>query len=197
MYRQNQREPLWRGRHVRQGVRFRSFFLPLSHGAILRYTRQWMCMQPFLRYLFFFGLGVAGHAQAPQEGSRWRNLSRLPPSTAIRAELTSGATFAGTIGNWDGNRFTLLARDGQAVPLERDAVRRLSRRSRARGALYGFLAGFGAGFVTGTAAGAYITDYGNPSALRRVQYGIGFGAFAGGIGAAIGALAGARISIYP
>lgn len=117
--------------------------------------------------------------------------------TQVRAELTSGARLSGVISNVEAGRFTLRDMDVAASVIERSSLERVSLRSRHRGALYGFLDGFGVGCAIGAAAGAYIADFGNPGAARRVKYGIGLGIFSGGIGAGIGVLTGVRVNLYP
>ncbi|MBL8217709.1 MAG: hypothetical protein JNL62_00685 [Bryobacterales bacterium] len=136
-------------------------------------------------------------AQTPRADYRWSRLGTLSGTIQVRAELTSGARLCGAIASVGPSRLTLRRRDGAASVVERSSLRSVSLRSRRRGALYGLLAGFGVGFVTGAAAGPYIADFGNPGAARRVKYGIGLGLFGGGIGAGIGVLTGARVSLYP
>lgn len=126
-----------------------------------------------------------------ESSDRWSRLRLLQSDDRIRVDLNNRDRLNGAVRGFEANRFTLIERGGRAIPVERDSVKSISRKLRGRGALYGLLVGFGAGFVVGAAAGPYITDFGNPGAGRRVKYGIGC------IGAGIGALAGARVKIYP
>jgi hypothetical protein len=136
-------------------------------------------------------------AAQSETDARWYALGSLPGGTQVRVDLVKPERLNGTVAGTEGDRLTLRNRDGASVVLARESVARVSRKSRRRAAVYGLIIGFTAGFITGAAAGPYITDFGNPGAARRVKYGIGFGAFSGGIGAGIGALAGTRVRLYP
>jgi hypothetical protein len=141
--------------------------------------------------------GSAAAQETPPGAGRWSNLEGLGGSRRVRVETRSGERRDGVLEQVDANRLTLREPNGNAVPIERDAIRRVTRKSRKRGALYGLLVGFAGGFAAGAAYGPYLTDFGYPGAGTRIKFGVGFGMCLGGIGAGIGALAGTRITVYP
>lgn len=137
----------------------------------------------------------AGSAQQTVAAERWSALSTVLQPVTV--EKKNGDRLAGTVQSIEAERLTLFDRSSQSATVGRNTVQRITRKSRVRGTLYGLAAGFAGGFVFGAAAGPYIADFGNPGTARRVKYGIGFGLFTGGIGAGIGALAGAGVRLYP
>jgi hypothetical protein len=127
---------------------------------------------------------------------RWLRIGELRGDQRISVRLMNGDRLNGSVERFAESGFVLREAGGRMVPVDRASVKSVIRKSRPRGALYGLLIGFGAGFATGATAGPYITDFGDPGAARRVKYGVGWGLFFGGVGAGVGALTGAGISVY-
>lgn len=135
---------------------------------------------------------VTGSAADP-----WSQLGSLSQDARIAVETQAGEHVTGFAVRLEPDRLVLRRTAGDDRSVDRASVKRVTRKSRGRGALIGLIVGFGGGFAMGAAAGPYIADFGNPGAARRVKYGLGWGAFTGGIGAGAGALIGSKKTIYP
>jgi hypothetical protein len=138
-------------------------------------------------------VAVALTGAAAERG--WERLQSLTRNQAVKVYLRDGRIVRARMQSAGAGALTVLDQ-GQLVEIPKNAIARVSRRSRARGALWGGVVGFGVAAPVGAFAGPYLADWGNPSAGVRLRHAAGWGAFFGGIGAGIGALAGMETTLY-
>jgi hypothetical protein len=135
-------------------------------------------------------------AGAARSEPNWERAERLAPGQSITVHLRSGKMLKGRLEAVAADALRIRMKAGRVEQAARGEIFRLTRKSRVRGALWGLIAGFGAGAPVGAFAGPYLADWGNPSASVRLRHAAGWGLFFGGIGAGIGALAGAQATVY-
>jgi hypothetical protein len=126
----------------------------------------------------------------------WTAVQNLRPEQRVKVYLTDGRVLKGTIHSADVNGLAVRAGGQDALRVARTSVTRVTKKSRGSAALWGGVIGFGIGLPVGAAAGPYLADFGNPPAATRMRHGLGWGAFFGGVGAGIGALAGSEQTLY-
>lgn len=128
-------------------------------------------------------------AQSPDPA--WQRLSSLPEGAALRVHLRDRDVTSGRLVRWTPDQLVL-----RQATIARPEIVKVSRRSRLRGALIGFAAVFAVSAPIGAYAGPYLADYGNPGSGVRLRHAAGWGIFFGGVGAGLGALAGAHPTVY-
>lgn len=126
----------------------------------------------------------------------WESVQRLSPDRSLSVELRSGQILKGELESAGAHGLRLRTKGGRTVEASKESIARVVRKSRKSGALWGAMAGFGCAAPVGWYAGPYIADYGNPSIGVRSRHAAGWGLFFGGVGAGIGALAGAEKTVY-
>jgi hypothetical protein len=142
---------------------------------------------------------AAAQIVLPQD-REWHALQRLTPGERVGVLLRDHKYVQGRFRSWSPEQID-IARGEQLHSLRLGDVRTVTvqrKGSRVKAAGIGALIGFGAAFPFGAASAGYITDRNNPSVQTRMGMGAGFGLFGGGIGAAIGALAGGtrNVTLY-
>jgi hypothetical protein len=135
-----------------------------------------------------FAIATAA-AQSPDPA--WQRLSSLPEGAALRVHQRNREVTSGRLVRWTPGELVL-----RQATIARPEIVKVGRRSRLRGALIGFAAGFAIAAPIGAYAGPYIADWGNPSTGVRLRHAAGWGAFFGGVGAGLGALAGRHPTVY-
>jgi hypothetical protein len=138
--------------------------------------------------------------QARGEPAEWGSLRRIPPEQHVRITIRGGEVMEGRFQGWSPDAIT-LRHHRQPRSLAYADVRRIDvqqKGSRWKGAMWGAVIGFATLFTCGAASAGYITDRNNPPVGTRIETGAGAGMLGAGVGAAIGALAGASrfVTIY-
>lgn len=126
----------------------------------------------------------------------WNQLQRITSGTGVTVQLRGGELLKGRLQSVTTESLRLVTRDGKPLDASKDAIARVTRKSRSKGALWGAIIGFGCAVPFGAYAGPYFADYGNPSSGVRLRHAGGWGMFGAGIGAGIGALTGMSTTIY-
>jgi hypothetical protein len=134
---------------------------------------------------------IVGGAGAQDPDPAWQRVGALPEGAALRVHLRNRDVVSGRLVRWSPAELAL----GQST-IPKPEITKVSRRSRLRGALIGFAVGFAIAAPIGAYAGPYLADYGNPGTGVRLRHAGGWGIFFGGIGAGLGALAGAHPTVY-
>ena len=142
-----------------------------------------------LRAILVLGAVATASAQSPDE--KWQRLSNLSEGAALHVHQRNREMLSGRFVRWTPDQLVL-----RQATIARTEIVKVSRRSRLRGALIGFGVGFAIAAPIGAYAGPYIADLGNPSTGVRLRHAAGWGIFFGGVGAGIGALAGAHRTVY-
>jgi hypothetical protein len=138
--------------------------------------------------LLLFAIAAAS-AQSPDPA--WQRLSGLPEGAALRVHQRNREITSGRFVRWMPDQLVL-----RQATIARPEIVKVDRRSRARGALIGFAVGFAIAAPIGAYAGPYLADWGNPRTGVRLRHAAGWGVFFGGVGAGLGALAGANPTVY-
>ena len=137
-------------------------------------------------------LGVlAGAAAAQDPDAAWQRLANLKEGAALDVHLRNRDIVSGRLVRWTPTELSL-----NKATFPRTGIVKVGRRSRLRGALIGFAIAFAIAAPIGAYAGPYVADYGNPGTGVRLRHAAGWGIFFGGVGAGIGALAGAHPTLY-
>jgi hypothetical protein len=118
-----------------------------------------------------------------------QGLQQLRPGDRIGVVLRDGKSVRGRFEALDGTRLQFQKRDALLLA-DVKQVRVQRKASRWRAAGWGALIGFGIGFAIAAPHAGFISDRNDPPLSTTVGIGTGFGMFTGGIGAALGALAG-------